>query len=158
MLDRVDDTILRRLEKDGRLSFNGLAQEIGLSKTPSWSRVNALERDKVITAYRAEIDPVRLGLQLHAFVQVTINTARHADFEAAALRHGSVLECYATAGQADYLIHALVPGIAELDELLRTEISRMPGVQRVTTTVGMKTIKHRGLIMDCVRHGASGKR
>jgi len=51
-----------------------------------------------------------------------------------------------------------VPGIAELDELLRTELSRMPGVQRVTTTVGMKTIKHRGLIMDCVRPTAGNKR
>ncbi len=154
MLDRVDEAILRLLEKDGRLSFNALAQEIGLSKTPSWSRVNTLERNQVITAYRAEIDPARLGLELHAFVQVTISASRHADFEAAVLRDGSILECYTTAGQADYLLHVLVPGIAELDELLRGEISRMPGVQRITTTVGMKTIKHRGRIMDCVRPGA----
>jgi len=154
MVDRVDEAILRLLEKDGRLSFNSLGQQIGLSKTPTWARVNALERDKVITAYRAEIDPARLGLQLHAFVQVTINASRHADFEAAVLRHGSILECYTTAGQADYLLHVLVPGIAELDELLRNDISRMPGVQRETSTVAMKTIKHRGLIMDCIRNGA----
>jgi len=154
MVDRVDEAILRLLEKDGRLSFNSLGQQIGLSKTPTWARVNALERDKVITAYRAEIDPARLGLQLHAFVQVTINASRHADFEAAVLRHGSILECYTTAGQADYLLHVLVPGIAELDELLRNDISRMPGVQRETSTVAMKTIKHRGLIMDCIRPGA----
>jgi Lrp/AsnC family transcriptional regulator, leucine-responsive regulatory protein len=153
MLDRVDEAILRLLEKDGRLSFNSLGQEVGLSKTPSWTRVNALEREKVITAYRAEIDPARLGLQLHAFVQVTINAAKHADFEAAVNRHGSVLECYTIAGQADYLLHVLVAGIAELDELLRNEITRMPGVQRGTTTVAMKTIKHRGLIMDCVKSG-----
>lgn len=155
MLDAKDEAILRLLEKDGRLSFNGLAQEIGLSKTPSWSRVNALEREKIITAYRAEIDPARLGLELHAFVQVTITAARHTDFEAAVVRHGSILECYTTAGQGDYLLHVLVPGIGALDDLLRREISRMPGVQRATTTVGMKTIKHRGLIMDCVRQAAA---
>src|SRR5262245_1664933 len=157
MIDRIDEAILRLMERDGRLSFNALAQEIGLSKTPSWARVNALERDKVITAYRAEIDPARLGLQLHAFVQVTINAAKHAEFESAVTRHGAILECYTTAGQADYLLHVLVAGIAELDELLRSEISRMPGVQRGTTTVAMKTIKHRGLSMDCVRSGP-GKR
>ena len=155
MLDRVDEAILKLLEKDARLSFNELAQAIGLSKTPSWARVNALERDKVITAYRAEIDPRRLGLELHAFVQVTITAAKHTDFEAAVVRHGSILECYATAGQGDYLLHVLVPGIAALDDLLRGEISRMPGVQRATTTVGMKTIKHRGLITDCVRQAAA---
>lgn len=151
MLDRVDEAILRLLEKDGRLSFSSLGQEIGLSKTPSWARVNALERSRVITAYRAEIDPSQLGLHLHAFVQVTIDAARHAEFEDVVLRHGSILECYTTAGDADYLLHVLVPGIEELDHLLREEIARMPGVRRVTTTIAMKTIKHRGLIMDCVR-------
>jgi len=149
MLNAIDAVLLRTLENDARLSFNDLAGEVGLSKTPTWARVRELERQKVITGYRAEIDPARVGLALHAFVQVTINATRHADFEAAVLRHKSILECYTTAGQADYLLHILVPGIAELDELLRTELSRMPGVQRLTTTVGMKTIKRRGSIMEC---------
>ena len=149
MLNAIDAVLLRTLENDARLSFNDLAGEVGLSKTPTWARVRELERQKVITGYRAEIDPARVGLALHAFVQFTINATRHADFEAAVLRHKSILECYTTAGQADYLLHILVPGIAELDELLRTELSRMPGVQRLTTTVGMKTIKRRGSIMEC---------
>jgi len=69
------------------------------------------------------------------------------------MKHKSVIECYTTAGQADYLLHILVPGIAALDELLRTEVSRMPGVQRLITTVGMKTIKQRGSIMTCAGGG-----
>lgn len=149
MLDPIDAAILMTLESDARISFNDLAEEVGLSKTPSWARVRELERQKVITGYRAQIDPARVGLELHAFVQVTITATRHADFESAVLRHRSVLECYTTAGQADYLLHLLVSGIAALDNLLRTEISRMPGVQRLNTTVGMKTIKHRGSIMEC---------
>ncbi len=78
MSDRADDAILRILEKDGRLSFNSLAEQIGLSKTPTWARVQNLEKKKVITGYRAEIDPAAMGLTLHAFVQVTItgSTAR----------------------------------------------------------------------------------
>ncbi len=149
MLDPMDLTILETLERDGRISFNALAETVGLSKTPSWGRVRELERQKVITGYRAQIDPARVGLELHAFVQVSITATRYADFESAVLRHKSVLECYSTAGQADYLLHVLVPGIAALDSLLRADISRMPGVQQVVTTVGMKTIKHRGSIMEC---------
>jgi Lrp/AsnC family transcriptional regulator, leucine-responsive regulatory protein len=149
MADRTDDTILRILEKDGRLSFNSLAEQIGLSKTPTWARVQNLERKKVITGYRAEIDPVAMGLELHAFVQVTITGSRYADFEAAVLRHPSILECYTTAGQGDYLLHVLVAGIAALDDLLRMDIARMPGVQRQTTTIGMKTIKRNASIVEC---------
>ena len=149
MPDRADDAILRILEKDGRLSFNSLAEQIGLSKTPTWARVQHLEKKKVITGYRAEIDPVAMGLELHAFVQVTITATRHADFEAAAQRHPSVIECYTTAGQGDYLLHVLVSGISALDEILRGDIARMPGVQRQTTTIGMKTIKRGASIVEC---------
>jgi Lrp/AsnC family transcriptional regulator, leucine-responsive regulatory protein len=149
MSDRADDAILRILEKDGRLSFNSLAEQIGLSKTPTWARVQNLEKKKVITGYRAEIDPAAMGLELHAFVQVTITGSQHSEFEGAVLRHHSVIECYTTAGQGDYLLHVLVTGIAALDEILRADISRMPGVQRLTTTIGMKTIKRGASIVEC---------
>ena len=155
MSDRADDAILRILEKDGRLSFNSLAEQIGLSKTPTWARVQNLEKKKVITGYRAEIDPVAMGLTLHAFVQVTITGSRHAEFEAAVSRHPSVIECYTTAGQGDYLLHVLVPGISALDEILRADISRMPGVQRLTTTIGMKTIKRSASIVECAANFSS---
>lgn len=148
-LNATDTAILTALEKDARMSFNDLAGEVGLSKTPCWSRVRELERRKVITGYRAQIDPLHVGLELHAFVQVTITATRHTDFESAVSRHKSVLDCYTTAGQADYLLHILVSGIAALDDMLRHEISRMPGVQRLVTTVGMKTIKHHSSIMAC---------
>ncbi len=154
MSDRADDAILRILEKDGRLSFNSLAERIGLSKTPTWARVQNLEKKKVITGYRAEIDPVAIGLTLHAFVQVTIMGSRHTEFEAAVLRHPSVIECYTTAGQGDYLLHVLVPSIAALDEILRADIARMPGVQRLTTTIGMKTIKRNASIVECAARAA----
>jgi Lrp/AsnC family transcriptional regulator, leucine-responsive regulatory protein len=103
----------------------------------------------VITGYRAEIDPAAMGLELHAFVQVTITATRHADFEAAVQRHPSIIECYTTAGQGDYLLHVLVAGISALDEMLRVDIARMPGVQRQTTTIGMKTIKRGASIVEC---------
>jgi Lrp/AsnC family leucine-responsive transcriptional regulator len=82
---------------------------------------------------------------------VTIKSTLYEQFEQSVLRHPAVLECYTTAGQADYLLHVLVADVGTLDTLLRTEISQMPGVERISTTVGLKTIKHRGLIMPCVR-------
>jgi hypothetical protein len=47
----------------------------------------------------------------------------------------------------------LLPGIAALDDMLRKDISRMPGVQRQTTTVGMRTIKRNASIVECAEHG-----
>lgn len=146
-----DAEILSLLERDGRLSYADLGERIGLSKSPTWSRVRALEERGAITGYRAVVDPAVIGLDIHAFVQVTIRSTMSREFEQAVVRHASVLECYTTAGQADYLLHVLVPNVAALDTLLRNELSRMPGVEHVSTTVGMKTIKPRGYVTECAR-------
>jgi Lrp/AsnC family transcriptional regulator, leucine-responsive regulatory protein len=147
----ADHALLVALEQDGRLSHAELALVTERSKTATWSRVRELETRGVIAGYRADIDPAAVGLDIHAFVQVTIRSTLHAEFEQAVLRHWAILECYTTAGQADYLLHVLVADVSTLDSLLRTELSRMPGVERITTTVGLKTIKRRGMIMPCVR-------
>lgn len=151
MLEKTEIALLRALENDARLSFAELGDKVGLSKTPCWSRVQDLERRGFIKAYRAEIDPAALGLHIHAFVQVTINSVKHAEFEAAVGRHPSVVQCFATAGDGDYLAQVLVPGIADLDQLLRAEISRLPGVQRIVTTVCVRTVKHRTTTIECLR-------
>ena len=150
-MDQIDRDIVRLLEDNARVSFAQLGQEVGLSKTPCWQRVRELERQGMIRGYRAELDAESLGLRVHAFVHVTINAAQHAEFEAAVASHPSVLQCFTTAGQADYLMHVLVGEVAQLDQLLRMEIRRMPGVQRLETTVCMKTIKPRAPLTGCLR-------
>ena len=42
-LDAIDRRILDRLQKDGRLSNAELAEQVGLSASPCWRRVKALE-------------------------------------------------------------------------------------------------------------------
>jgi len=150
-MDKIDREIMRLLEEDARMSFAQLGARVGLSKTPCWQRVRELQRQGLIRGYRTELDAHSLGLHVHAFVHVTINAAQHAQFEEAAASHPCVLQCFTTAGQADYLMHVLVGDVAQLDELLRLQIRRMPGVQRLETTVCMKTIKARAPLTGCIR-------
>lgn len=148
MQDRIDRAILTELEADARLSFADLGERVGLSKSPCWKRVQALEEAGVIQGYRAVIDPAAVGLEILAFVHVEVAFERHDAFEAAVQRHPSVLACYATAGEADYLLHVLAKNMTALDHLLRQELCLLPGVRRFSTTIGMKTIKANGAVMD----------
>lgn len=150
-LDKTELALLRALENDARLSFADLGARVGLSKSPCWSRVQDLEKRGIIKGYRAEIDTAAVGLNLYAFVQVTLDSLIRTEFEAAVARHASVVQCFATAGDTDYLLQVLVPDISDLDRLLRTELSRLPGVVRVVTTVCVKTIKRRTTTLECVR-------
>ncbi len=149
-----DAPLLEALERDARISYAELAERTGRSKSPTWARVRDLEARGVITGYRAEIEPAAVGLDIHAFVHVGIQSTLGREFEEAVLRHPAVLECHSTAGDADYLLHVLVRNITALDSLLRVELSRLPGVQRLSTTVAMKTIKRRGPVMACLQQGA----
>ena len=147
ILSRIDLSILRILEADARISFAALAERVGLSKSPCWSRVQALEKQGVITGYRARIDAKAVGKGLTVYALATVDFARAEPFEAAVLRHPSIIECHSTAGAGDYLLRIVAADVADLDTLLRKELSQLPGVQRYTTTVCMKAIKEDGLLM-----------
>ncbi len=150
-MDNTDLAILAALERDGRLSFSELADRVGLSKTPCWTRVQTLEKDGVIRGYHAEIDPDSLSLGISAYVQIIIDSSKREEFEAAVLAQPSIIECSTAAGEADYMLNVICKDVLELDDLLRYNISIMPGVQRSVTIMCLRKIKTRSPITDAVR-------
>ena len=152
IVDKIDWAILESLEADGRESFGAIAERVSLSKTPCWTRVQALEREGIIKGYRAVIDPLAVGLKITAFVEVTIEFGSRVAFERAVGEHPSIIECYTTAGEADYLLQIMTNDVERLDTLLREELCRLPGVQRSATTICLKRIKDNGPITRAAGH------
>ncbi|TCM21677.1 AsnC family transcriptional regulator [Novosphingobium sp. PhB165] len=150
-LDPVDMRLLRALEHDARLSFASLGEVAGVSKTPSWKRVQAMEKAGVIAGYRAVIDPAGIGLSTSAFVQVSIEFDRHEAFESAVQDEPAVLACHATVGDFDYLLQVATAGVPELDDLLRNRLRRLPGVRHFTTTLAMRDVKPRAYLTDAAK-------
>lgn len=142
-MDRIDWKIARALERDGRMSFAELSERIGLSKSPCWTRVRDLQNSGVIEGYAAQLDPNALGLGVQCFISITIRFNAHAEFEEAVINHPAIFECHTTAGDNDYLLRVFARSVEHLDDLLRYEISKLPGVQSSSTTVCLKTIKRR---------------
>lgn len=77
-LDSFDHAILRELSVEGRISATELARRIGLSKSPTQTRLKRLEEAGVITGYRAILDPIRMGQAHVAFVEVRLSDTREA--------------------------------------------------------------------------------
>lgn len=156
-MDKFDLDILASLERDGRQSFVDLAEEVGLSKTPCWMRVQALEKNGTIRGYHADVAPEQLELKLTAYIQVMIDFDRRAEFEAAALANPAVIECMSMAGEADYLLKVVCAGVDRLDDLLRYSLSLLPGLQRSTTMICLRTIKARSPLTEAARWRAVPK-
>lgn len=150
-MDQLDWAIVSLMEKDGRISFADLSQQVGLSKSPCWNRVQRLRDDKIITGFGAKLDPPALGLGVQCYISVTIGFDAHSDFEAAVCDHPAIMECHTTAGASDYLLRLYAASVEHLDDLLRHEISKLPGVQSSTTTICLKTIKSEGSLAKLAR-------
>lgn len=143
-LDNITRNLVSHLEQDGRLSFAALGEFVGLSKTPCWNRVQELQQSGVIQGYSANIDPKALGLSIRALVHVVVNFEHYRAFEQAILAHSAVRSCHAVTGDFDYVLEILATNIDTFDQLLRANLSRLPGVQRFNTAISTRMVKNAG--------------
>jgi Lrp/AsnC family transcriptional regulator, leucine-responsive regulatory protein len=144
-LDQTERAILRLLQQDGRLSNVALAECIGLSESPCYRRVRQLEQAGVIRGYAAVVDQRRLGLDVTAFVLVTMEKQPDAAtqaFLAAVEAEEHIVECYATSGSHDYLMKVVARTIDHFSELCMQRILKFPGVMHVESSFSLKEVKH----------------
>ena len=142
--DRFDDAILQVLAEDARISITDLARRIGLSKSPTQARLRRLERSGVILGYRALVDPIRLGLDHVAFVEVRLSDTREAAlraFNAAVARCPEIEQAHMIASHFDYLLKVRTRDMADYRAFLGETISALPHVASTSTHVAMEAVK-----------------
>ncbi|MCP4209206.1 MAG: winged helix-turn-helix transcriptional regulator [Shimia sp.] len=147
-LDRYDRSILNVLARDGRISITDLAKEIGLSKSPTQARLRRLESEGVITGYRALLDPIRLGLDHVAFVEVRLSETREKAlqaFNAAVAEVPEIEQVHMIASHFDYLLKVRTTNMAAYRHVLGETISALPYVASTSTYVAMQAVKEAGL-------------
>lgn len=143
-LDRFDRAILSAVAGDGRISVTDLARKVGLSKSPTQARLKRLEASGVITGYRAQIDPIRLGQDHVSFVEVRLQDTREAAlaaFNAAVLKVPEIEQCHMIAGNFDYLLKIRTQSMTEYRRVLAEELSTLPHVANTSTYVAMQSVK-----------------
>ncbi|EED69887.1 transcriptional regulator, AsnC family [Comamonas testosteroni KF-1] len=140
-VNSLDRKILAALENNGRLTVTELAEQVGLSLSPCHRRVRALEESGVIRGYRAELDPVALGLDFSSLVFVTLKDSKSVPaFEDAVARLDNVVQAQRLFGDPDYLLQVVVRDLPAYQRLYDEHLTRLPGVLRMTSTLVMKHV------------------
>ena len=148
-LDKIDEKLIAELTTEARLPIAELARRVGLSKTPVQARLKRLEENGVIRGYRAMLDPVKLGLDHVAFVEVRLSDTREkalSAFNDAVSEVGEVEECHMIAGAFDYLLKVRTRDIARYRQVLGERISSLPYVSHTSTHVAMQAVKDVGIV------------
>lgn len=118
--DAVDQRILSELAHDGRMSWRELGERVHLAPTSVADRVRRLEREGVITGYRAVIDPGAVGRSLRAVIDLSLAPGASAEeFEARLAERSEVAFAAYVTGTADYTVVAECAGADGLDDLVR---------------------------------------
>jgi Lrp/AsnC family transcriptional regulator, leucine-responsive regulatory protein len=147
-LDAIDRRILRALQADGRVTYDQLAGQVGLSSSATLRRVKRLEEAKVICAYVALVQPERIGLGLTAYINVRLekNTETHKRnpmdlFRASVQAWPEVVECAALTGEMDYLLHVVVQDMAHYSRFVMDSLLKHPSVQDCKTSFVLQRLK-----------------
>lgn len=143
-LDDADRRILAQMQQDCSLSTAELAERVGLSQSPCWRRVQRLRAEGVIRAEVALLDRGKLGLKTQIFAQVKLSAQgrQHLDeFADAIRRFPEVLECWVLMGPVDFLLRVVAPDVESYERFFFEKLSRVPGIQEITSTVALSEIK-----------------
>ena len=142
-LDLIDRKILTALMRDATQSVAQIADQVGLSQTPCWKRIQRLEGDGVITGRVALVDPKAVGLGLTVFVE--IEAAEHSEdwrreFLDALDAMPEAMEIYRMAGDVDYLLRVTVADMAAFDTFYQ-RLTREVRMKNVTSRFAMEKIR-----------------
>lgn len=144
--DRLDRRILELIQEDARISNADLAERVGLSPSPCWRRVRALEDRGVIRRYVTLVAPEAIGLPVNVWVHVTLEEQverRLEHFENAIVARPEVMECYLMTGESDYLLRVVVPDIAAYQAFLLEHLTRIEGIASIKSSFALKQVKYK---------------
>jgi Lrp/AsnC family transcriptional regulator len=142
--DAFDKKILTILQEDAGLSNAEVAQRVGLSPTPCWRRIRALEEAGIIRRRVALLERRKLNIGVTVFVAVRTNQHNQEWLERFARAVDSipeVVEFYRMAGEVDYLLRVVVPDIAAYDQVYKRLIEQID-LYDVSSSFAMEELKY----------------
>lgn len=142
--DRAEKDIIHTLQHRGRISNVELADAVGLSESPCFRRVRALEEAGVIEGYGARVNQRALGLQVTAFVMVSLDKQddrKQKAFLSQVEAEDHIVECHAMSGSHDYLLKVVARSMDHFSELSMQRILKFSGVKNIESNFSLLAVK-----------------
>jgi Lrp/AsnC family transcriptional regulator, leucine-responsive regulatory protein len=130
-LDDLDWRLLEALQNDGRASYADLGRRVGLSPSAVTERVRRLEESGVITGYRCEVDPDKLGLAIMALVRLRYPHGNYKPFHDLLATTFEITEAHHVTGEDCFVLTVRARSMRHLEQVT----GRIAGLGSVTTSV-----------------------
>jgi Lrp/AsnC family transcriptional regulator, leucine-responsive regulatory protein len=145
-IDMIDCSILEELQMQARLPFAELGRRVGLSTPAVIERVRRLEERGVIRGYRAEIDCVKVGLPVRAFIKVMVAGDKLSKFASLARTIPEIIECHRVSGAESYVLQIAVQDVQHMERVID---SLMPYVSTNTSLIMASPVPWKPIVPRC---------
>jgi Lrp/AsnC family leucine-responsive transcriptional regulator len=118
MIDAIGWKIIKELQLNARITFAELGRRVGLTTPAVIERVRKLEDAKIITGYRAVVDPAKVGFPVTAFIRMSISGIDYSHIIEVAKNASEVLECHRGTGGDSFILKVAVADVEHLQNLI----------------------------------------
>lgn len=141
-LDETDRKILAELQEDCKAPLAHLGKRVGLSAPSVMERIRKLEEAGIIRGYHALLNSRKVGLDVTAFIGVSMTPNGLAPLESQLSHFEEVLECHHVTGAYTMLLKVKTQNTETLERLI-SRIRLIDGVTRTETLVVLSTLLER---------------
>ena len=137
-IDKTDQKILSFLVNNARMPYLEIARECGVSGAAIHQRVKKMEASGVITGSRLLVKPSTLGLNVCAFISVTLSeNSKYPEVVASLKKIPEIVECHFVTGKAALLVKVYCFDNDHLMEILLNTIQNIPFIQATDTMIAL---------------------
>ena len=148
----MKNEILRLLRKNGRLSFDDIAEQLDTTVLTVKEQVAEMESSGVISGYQAVIDESLLPeTKVKAIIEVNIRPQRDGGFDKIAMRIARFAEVdsmYLISGGYDLELEVRGSSLREIASFVSDKLATIDGVTSTATRFILKKYKEAGRIFD----------
>ncbi len=144
-LDTKDIGILKLLQADATVSTAAIAEQINVSQSPCWRRINRLEQEGLIRRRVALLDRDALGMDVVVFATINLTSSGRQNllaFESEIVGHPEVTECYTMTGIWDYMLKIVTRDIRHYEAFVRNTLTASPAIRELHSHMAVTEIKN----------------
>ena len=141
-MDHIDKQILTMLQENARYPLKQLAEKVFLSSPAVAARLAKLEKEGIIKGYHTDINWIKLGYPITAFVNLEVDPSQKPEFYPFIKAYPNVMECNCVTGNYSMLIKVCFQSTMDLDAFIG-EVQRFGKTS--TQIVFSTAVEHRGI-------------
>ncbi len=144
-LDHIDRKILDLMQHEPGVNAAAIGERIGLSQSACWRRIQRLREEGVFQDHPVILDREKVGLSTMVFAHVKLTSHGRSNLSAfaeAVKAYPEVMDCYVLLGNVDFLLRIVAEDIKAYERFFFEELSQLPGIQEVTSSIVLSDIKH----------------